>query len=422
MEVRFCDLCNESVPQIDLDQGRAKTIKGRIVCATCDRAMSHMGERSFASPAGGGHAIPSAPQRHDVAHGSHVNSGGADAGAFDSGRRTNEVASSAHGHGGAHFGERAAVSIAPPPAPPRNAASSAGLWVAVVGLLFTAGTIAVFNDRIRTLDLNDRALAERDKTLASSLARVDAVPGQLAASETRVEERLRAELARDREGLTQDLAELGKRLQTSRDEITRLASELAALKSESVTGASSWQKRVEDVAQRLARQEDDFRVQAERIAELEEIAKNPPVVAVDSAAAPGGAPAAPATAAWKAAIPDLTSTNQNQRWMAVDAIGHSGDPEAVPYLVPMLKDADVFVRMAAARVLGDMKALAAVPALIDALEDADTPVRDAAWTAFSSIAGTHLQFDAGANEAERARRIKAIREWWKKAEEEASKK
>jgi HEAT repeat protein len=193
------------------------------------------------------------------------------------------------------------------------------------------------------------------------------------------------------------------------------------LKSESATGATSWQKRVEEVAQRLARQEDDFRVQAERIAELEEIAKNPPVVAIDPAGAPGG-PAAPAVAAWKAAIPDLTSTNQNQRWMAVDAIGHSGDPEAVPYLVPMLKDADVFVRMAAARVLGDMKATAAVPALIDALEDADTPVRDAAWTAFSSIAGTHLQFDAGANEAERARRIKAIREWWKKTEEEASKK
>lgn len=417
MEVRFCDLCNESVPQVDLDQGRAKTIKGRIVCATCDRAMSHMGERSFASPVASGHAIPAAPQRHDVAHG-HVNSGAHESSPYDAARRTVD---GAHAHAAAPFGERSAVSIAPPPPPPRSSASSAGLWVAVVGLLFTAGTIAVFNDRIRTLDLNDRALAERDKSLATSLARVDAIPAQLSASENRVAELLRAEITRDREGAARDLAELGKQLQSSRAEIARLATELSALKSDSATGASSWQKRVEDVAQRLARQEDDFRAHEARIAELEELAKNPPVVAVDPSAAPGGAPAAPATAAWKAAIPDLTSTNQNQRWMAVDAIGHSGDPEAVPYLVPMLKDADVFVRMAAARVLGDMKATAAVPALIDALEDADTPVRDAAWTAFSSIAGTHLQFDAGANEAERARRIKAIREWWKKAEEDAKK-
>jgi len=41
MKIHFCDLCNESVPQADLDGGRAFQRKGRIVCAHCDAVMSH---------------------------------------------------------------------------------------------------------------------------------------------------------------------------------------------------------------------------------------------------------------------------------------------------------------------------------------------------------------------------------------------
>jgi putative sterol carrier protein len=39
MDVHFCDICNESVPQRDLDQGRAFLRKGRVVCAACDLSM-----------------------------------------------------------------------------------------------------------------------------------------------------------------------------------------------------------------------------------------------------------------------------------------------------------------------------------------------------------------------------------------------
>ncbi|MDF1798021.1 MAG: hypothetical protein P1V81_02505, partial [Planctomycetota bacterium] len=39
MKIHFCDLCNESVPQNDLDQGRAFMRKGRVICATCDDVM-----------------------------------------------------------------------------------------------------------------------------------------------------------------------------------------------------------------------------------------------------------------------------------------------------------------------------------------------------------------------------------------------
>jgi hypothetical protein len=41
MDIHFCDLCNESVPQSDLDLGRAFVRRGRVVCASCERAMTH---------------------------------------------------------------------------------------------------------------------------------------------------------------------------------------------------------------------------------------------------------------------------------------------------------------------------------------------------------------------------------------------
>ena len=40
MEILFCDLCNESVPQSDLERQRAFRLKGRVICSECDKAMS----------------------------------------------------------------------------------------------------------------------------------------------------------------------------------------------------------------------------------------------------------------------------------------------------------------------------------------------------------------------------------------------
>jgi HEAT repeat protein len=117
-------------------------------------------------------------------------------------------------------------------------------------------------------------------------------------------------------------------------------------------------------------------------------------------------------------VPDLGSPKAAVRWEAVDQIGQSRDPESVPFLVPMLKDADVFVRMATARVLGDIQVPAAVPALIDSLEDGEAAVREAALGALRVITGKDLRFDPLASDAERAKKVKAWRDWWKKVEEE----
>ena len=81
MEIQFCDLCNESVPEGDLAAGRAYLRKGRVVCSDCDAAMggggeairiastfSHLGSpqsgasatdpAAGSSPAASGHAVP----------------------------------------------------------------------------------------------------------------------------------------------------------------------------------------------------------------------------------------------------------------------------------------------------------------------------------------------------------------------------
>jgi HEAT repeat protein len=74
--------------------------------------------------------------------------------------------------------------------------------------------------------------------------------------------------------------------------------------------------------------------------------------------------------------------------------------------------------MATARVLGDLKSTSAVPALIDALEDSEAAVREAALGALRALTGKDLRFDPMASEAERSKKVKAWREWWKKVEEE----
>src|SRR5882672_5074268 len=61
MKIHFCDLCNESVPQSDLDIGRAFMRKGRVVCATCDQLMSAREAEALAARGGSAPASSAAP-------------------------------------------------------------------------------------------------------------------------------------------------------------------------------------------------------------------------------------------------------------------------------------------------------------------------------------------------------------------------
>jgi HEAT repeat protein len=135
---------------------------------------------------------------------------------------------------------------------------------------------------------------------------------------------------------------------------------------------------------------------------------------------PAEPPPADGQPAWANLLAELKSTSSGARWNAVQALGDTHDPAVVPHLLPMLKDADIFVRMATARVLGDLAAIEAVPHLIDALEDEEASVREQALVSLRELTGKDFKFDPTANEADRAKKVKAWREWWKREGEAAA--
>lgn len=423
MEVRFCDLCNESVPQADFDQGRAFVHKGRVICASCDRAMSHTRELAAA----GGAARSAATV-------ASVPLGAASAPSVSATPLTSPSAPAQPVHSFQSLEPAPLFPSSPgdarPASPisvPGGSRSSAPMWVAVIGLLFTAGVIYAFDQRFRTLDQNDQTLGQRVANSGERVARLERLPAEITQSQKAAEERLRAAYVTEVEGLRRDMRELGASVKQSRDDLSRLSAELQAARGESTGALATWQGRVDDIGKRVAQREDDLRTQAERIAALEESARAAAEAVPAAAAGNGGAAGADAAAAapgWKALLPGLTSANSGDRWSAVDGMGQAGDAQATQHLVPLLKDPDVFVRMCAARVLGSLNAAAAtpnsnlaIPALIDALEDSDSPVRETAKTALTQITRREINFDPNANDAERAKRLKAVREWWKREEE-----
>lgn len=410
MEVRFCDLCNESVPQSDLDSGRAVVRKGRVVCVTCDRAMSASGPLArgpfesaktpiAAEPSPAATAI--APEPHAARLETFVVSG--------DGHPPAQPFSS-------NDGPRSLHSMAPIAPAPQRATSSVGLWVAVLGLLFTAGAIAVFHERMKRMSENDLALAQSLDGQKATLARLDKLPQKIADDARQMEGTFRREQSLERDRTQRAIDGLDAELKRSSGELARIASLIETMRAESASGQTTWGARIDEVSKRVAAQEDKFREQTEKLAELEELAKNPPVTALPGNADGAGAQE-PAQAAWRALVADLASPNSGLRWEAVDHMGQSGDLETVPYLLPMLKDADLFVRMATARVLGNLNGPKAIPALVDALEDSESAMREASLIALHQLTGRDFQFDPLANEAERGRRLKAIRDWWKKTEE-----
>jgi len=352
MKVYFCDLCNESIPQADLDLGRAVRRNERLICAACESAMTTAPPPSPVLPATAAAVPPPPPAR------------------------------------------------APAPASP---AIAVALSFSVVALLAAAGSatyLLMHVDR-RTSELEQRladeqrASFERERHLAASIESatsesseaVRTLRGGVGATETRLDEAER-ELERKRgeaEKLTTLEARLGEldALAAAQD---RHEAELANL-------------RATVVELRTALDGDGGAAPA-----------TTPANAGDAPAVPAeGAPA------WMSWVDDLGSQDSGTRWQAVQNLGKSQDPAVVPHLLPMLGDTDIFVRMAAARILGDLGAVEAIPRLIDALEDEEASVREAVFVALRDLSRQNIPFDPLARDADRSKRVKAWRDWWAEA-------
>lgn len=363
MNLYFCDLCNESIPQADLELGRAVRRNERLICAACEAAMHAGATRPESAPAGPVAAHIAAP-------------------------------------------------AAPAPAPASSSSSVAAVALAFSSVALVAGVGAsaylfwrleqqatLLEQQIAELE---RAAPEPARTVSAALkeetgareSQAAELRSSLQALATRVQEV--EQTAAGGAALERRIDKLDERLATLDDLASRVQHQTGAMDQLTLTVA-------ELVAARARA--------AEHVAEPSRVAQSPSAAPAPLAPAPGNAP-------WQKWVPDLASPDSGTRWQAVQSLGDTHDVAVVSHLVPMLDDADIFVRMAACRYLGDLQGMEAVPALIDTLEDEEASVREAALVALHSLTKQSIPFDPLARDGDRSKRVKAWRDWWEEASKE----
>lgn len=379
IQIHFCALCNESVPQADLDGGSAVVRKGRVICARCEQSMSIQPPQpvdpvpiqpdppSAPPPA----AMPPAPA--------------------------------------------AAVLAAPAlPTHPRRQRSGAGVgWLALLAACGTAAWLYVRGEE-SSRKVADR-FEEQSRKLESQARDLEAA---LAGERDRAAA-LERELARVQTEARDSLAALKA---TAVDQARSAAERLDAL----ANGQGALEQRLGEVAKSAAEVpglRDALGEHKDHLAALSQTVDALQRAPAPEApgAAPGAEPAASSKPPWFGLVEGLASANFSDRWSAVKALEETRDPAAAEYLHPLLKDQDIFVRVVVAQALGSLGSTTSVEFLIGALGDADAPVREAAYDSLRRITKRDLPFDPHQPDVnERQKRIKAWQEWWKKQREGAS--
>jgi hypothetical protein len=410
MKIHFCDLCNESVPQTDLDEERAFIRKGRVVCATCDRSMSH--EEQAGGPVGG-------------PFGAGAPASGAPAPSFAGPSAAAPAGTSAGTSAGAPAG--APPSAPPPPAPAapaplsppvphhtygshRPRSSGAGVGVGLVALLLASASAFWAYDRTEKLNEDLRAAHE---TLRDDLRlndqRIGADLRSQAEESRQVADALRRELSDQRAWLDGRLARADDQAKEVSAKLDTFGATIGEMR-EAFGEVNRHDQELMRLQKRYTALGDEVHLLGVRI---DELLARPTAPAAGAGAAPPDPGEAPPP--WMGLVEQLASENTSERWQAVVALGETNDPAVSEYLLPALQDTDIFIRMVTARVLGDLGSPKCIPALIEALDDEESAVREAAYIALRAVTQRDLPFDPVTEDAsQRARRIKAWRDWWDK--------
>ena len=385
MDIFFCDICNESVPQTDLDRGMAFRRGERVVCAACDKAMSNELEDG-AAEAEAFTPDPDALQPEGSTDTEGVPTEGAE-GATAQEQLKQAPARTGVGLSGCLFGLLLFTLVI-------SLALNALLWVegerARSSLNASVAALeqgdAVFDARFRDLQTNlARQGQDKDAFVRDSLNSLEGsmnerlvnLGSRLGRSENAVES-LRQSTTEDRRSLADDL---------------KGATEAAGVASKTAEDAQAEMEYLTD-----------------RVVALEEV--------LEAGVASGADADSGRQPSWVSYLPELKDASAGNRWNAVTVLGDTGDARTIPYLLPMLKDEDVFVRMATARVLGDLESAAAIPGLVDALSDSQAAVREAAVVALRVISGKDFRFDPLGKEGDRVKAQGAWRKWWEENAED----
>lgn len=390
----FCDVCNESVPQADLDLGRALVVKGRVICVLCDRAMTQRAqERAANRPANLGLDL-------DLA----TPPGAAQA----------AMSGATPGAPGALVGHAPSGHVG---AAQRQRDSSGLAFTALVAAGCSA--LLVWNWARGEFERLDREAARASQMSVveqqTSRAELERLGRELERNTQEARKRLDDSLAEAQRNLGAGVEQQARALRELGQKFSEFESRVVAL-DESLARVSRHDQELMGLSQRLTSATVELGGLAEsvrRLGEAGELARGPKL------------DEAPVTApevrpAWFELTTLLQSESTADRWQGLIALGETRDAACIPYVSPLLRDKDVFIRMAAARVLGDLGAGGGVEPLIEALNDAELPVRESAADALRRITHRPLEFDAQASDGERAKRIKALREWWSKEREKSA--
>jgi hypothetical protein len=130
---------------------------------------------------------------------------------------------------------------------------------------------------------------------------------------------------------------------------------------------------------------------------------------VPDATPPPGLP--PATAHQ---VQRLMDPDPAVRFEAVDELLRTKDPRVREHLLPLAKDADLFVRRLVVEGLREFKHGTCVEVLINALADPEEIVRGTAWESLQKLTGQKIPFEANASRENRQRAQARWLEWWNK--------
>lgn len=364
VKIYFCDICNQSIPLKDLDEGQAVAVKGKLLCAACSSAASGTRAASIAT------AAPTAA--------------------------TSAASGGGTGSSGRLLGGIALAVIA-----------SAGVSLALLSqkekeLRNDLETLR--RDARKDLSLTEDRIQTVQAEAISAQRGVDSLTSELRTAKEEHSGRRehdQAELAARFERVTSYVTENEK----LKDSVHQLQIQLAASQEQ----VASLQKELNQVRGSLA-----------------DLAARP----VAAAPAPAPVEAAPVEPSSLPPLPAdlqkhagrLKSSDPAERWEAVGEIARGGNDKVIPYLLPLLKDTDDFVRHHTAEILGDLDARVAIPHLIDALADEQLFVREMVFNQLRKISRKNdLKFEPSGKSDDRAKQIKLWRTWWEKEQGGAAK-
>lgn len=382
-DVLFCDLCNVSVSVADMREERAVFREGRLYCAKCKfLVMERTATASMPSAASVSTATSPVPPPPVVA-----------------------------------------VPVPPTastiPAAPRRS-SPWGAWILLVLLGMAAGfTVFYFTPDIRRFLTGETsappAAGGDSSSLGTSPTRKDSdgTPAQdidLDKYFKKVDRQLedfRAELAQqraaDRAELLNEIDDLrgesARVLQNERDRVEAMGREIDGIRASTAAV-------------------DRHRPEPPADESTPPNAETTPDTAEEKPAVTAAPPASGSTSALERELERLKSPDAGVRFSAVVDLGRLADPNSVPALGALaINDGDNYVRDFAVRVLGNLGVPAAIPYLVRALHDSDALVANSANDGLVRMTKRSFGFDRKATTEQRQEAVRKWEEWWEKNRE-----